>query len=164
MKWERKFKAIISIHAPREGSDEAFQRAAMMGHGISIHAPREGSDESIGYSEDWSSISIHAPREGSDIRRRILGPQQAISIHAPREGSDMWRTYMHLDYNPFLSTLPARGATWRLTREAVPGILFLSTLPARGATTAWAACPHRADISIHAPREGSDHRRGGLSP
>ena len=80
---------------------------------ISIHAPREGSD----YGTPWyrllksSTISIHAPREGSDVPWfSILRPavvflstlpvrgatqiQQGsqclrhISIHAPREGSD----------------------------------------------------------------------------
>ena len=79
----------------------------------------------------------------------------------------------------FLSTLPVRGAT----RPARPGVYsvhrFLSTLPARGATKApaWGPAPpkdfyprsprgerHAVDggavavlqISIHAPREGSD--------
>ena len=33
---------------------------------------------------------------------------------------------------------------------------FLSTLPARGATRAPVKIPHRPQISIHAPREGSD--------
>ena len=36
------------------------------------------------------------------------------------------------------------------------GIKFLSTLPARGATRHRAAFDGRHDISIHAPREGSD--------
>ncbi len=33
---------------------------------ISIHAPREGSDVSIGAFVNIAKISIHAPREGSD--------------------------------------------------------------------------------------------------
>ena len=33
---------------------------------------------------------------------------------------------------------------------------FLSTLPVRGATRRRAVCPTFYDISIHAPREGSD--------
>ena len=35
---------VISIHAPREGSDLALVVEAAVGGGISIHAPREGSD------------------------------------------------------------------------------------------------------------------------
>ena len=55
----------------------------------------------------------------------------------------------------FLSTLPARGATelvGTLPRERQ----FLSTLPARGATGNLAPGHRPAEISIHAPREGSD--------
>ena len=56
----------------------------------------------------------------------------------------------------FLSTLPARGATGGVYYVAeAKG--FLSTLPARGAT--WhttEGCKIIIDISIHAPREGSD--------
>ena len=34
---------------------------------ISIHAPRKGSDEETGgYGIAYQEISIHAPREGSD--------------------------------------------------------------------------------------------------
>ena len=33
---------------------------------ISIHAPREGSDDWRRTEYFWSCISIHAPREGSD--------------------------------------------------------------------------------------------------
>ena len=34
---------------------------------ISIHAPREGSDNFYGSNARFYYISIHAPREGSDI-------------------------------------------------------------------------------------------------
>ena len=35
--------------------------------GISIHAPREGSDEVVTVALTPKQISIHAPREGSDV-------------------------------------------------------------------------------------------------
>ena len=35
---------LISIHAPREGSDGQFVPCLKEGKTISIHAPREGSD------------------------------------------------------------------------------------------------------------------------
>ena len=78
----------------------------------------------------------------------------------------------------FQSTLPARGATScfcasafatedfnprsprgeRLARKTEYNFLdkFQSTLPARGATQDVAYILHDRDISIHAPREGSD--------
>ena len=86
----RKSSGMISIHAPRGGSDPMF--CAYIGYSvpISIHAPRGGSDgtkqntkqkrfdfnprspwgerpNAITESLGALSISIHAPRGGSDI-------------------------------------------------------------------------------------------------
>ena len=40
-----KISAMISIHAPREGSDAGSELLSALGGMISIHAPREGSDQ-----------------------------------------------------------------------------------------------------------------------
>ena len=56
---------------------------------ISIHAPREGSDPSILYA--WVSLTDFNPRSPRGERQlicRVAHPGLAISIHAPREGSD----------------------------------------------------------------------------
>ena len=71
---------------------------------ISIHAPREGSDL-LGYSDERDhTISIHAPREGSDDGLyRLLEGLRIISIHAPREGSDSCLHFVlhpDNDFNP----------------------------------------------------------------
>ena len=101
---------LISIHAPREGSDNVrhmaynidtiFQstlpvrgatsatQAAQAEFEISIHAPREGSDMHKALDYAAQVISIHAPREGSDHCAKDVKDALAISIHAPREGSD----------------------------------------------------------------------------
>ena len=56
---------------------------------ISIHAPREGSDQTQWVMDFNAAISIHAPREGSDRSGDTgAGDLVDISIHAPREGSD----------------------------------------------------------------------------
>ena len=125
--------SVISIHAPRTGSDEGGRRF-IRGQGISIHAPRTGSDKANGHSQFKQSISIHAPRTGSDV----VGHAQKVFALA------------------FQSTLPARGATkvplivltahphfnprsphgerrCCKTQTAIQGV-FQSTLPARGAT------------------------------
>ena len=78
-------------------------------------------------------ISIHAPSKGSDIRDMIKLLSITISIHAPRKGSDVPRLDQAGQPAEFLSTLPARGATWSAYRLLLIG-----------------------DISIHAPRKGSD--------
>ena len=57
---------LISIHAPRTGSDGFFRCRHWQGQHISIHAPRTGSDGSIAAKDFVDAISIHAPRTGSD--------------------------------------------------------------------------------------------------
>ena len=125
----------ISIHAPREGSDGQKPLQPGPADGISIHAPREGSDrtisgrgfagvdfyprsprgERLGWQADGhplAAISIHAPREGSDpVTGYGIWCGRLISIHAPREGSDARCWTIKPCVKPFLSTLPARGAT-----------------------------------------------------
>ena len=63
---------VISIHAPREGSDTIHPPLSSCWNKISIHAPREGSDDFGGFEVAALAISIHAPREGSDIFCRLV--------------------------------------------------------------------------------------------
>ena len=55
---------------------------------ISIHAAREGGDEAGVQLFVSLIISIHAAREGGDYPERRSGRRSAISIHAAREGGD----------------------------------------------------------------------------
>ena len=55
---------------------------------ISIHAPRMGSDLFAVPAGKQRRISIHAPRMGSDGRPKARSHGATISIHAPRMGSD----------------------------------------------------------------------------
>ena len=170
----------ISIHAPRTGSDP-FPKILSPSTEISIHAPRTGSDEHGHKTADGQPISIHAPRTGSDraaLRFLHIG---GISIHAPRTGSDRTPRKSTSFSATFQSTLPARGATERSKnanwlasafQSTLParGATFLpsfypfllefqSTLPARGATDTLLADADVEEISIHAPRTGSDAKR-----
>ena len=149
---------------------------------ISIHAPRTGSDPLARACAGLVTISIHAPRTGSDTRQRVTPPNaKGISIHAPRTGSDANRRKSSLSVCVFQPTLPARGATY--CKRAVPcqhgsisthaprtGSDFLP-LPALARATHFnprsphgerrprdtdaTGCP---PISTHAPRTGSDVR------
>ena len=102
---------------------------------ISIHAPREGSD--MGIPTGVSNITVFLstlPARGATVRRRCWpvppynfyprsprGERRAeaqnykktllISIHAPREGSDVRPPGLEPGRGEFLSTLPTRGAT-----------------------------------------------------
>ncbi len=108
--------------------------------------------------------------------------QVLISIHAPRTGSDQGAGHpapAGRDFNP----RSPHGERRKLCAVSVQGQEFQSTLPARGATcaTCWTAgsgrnfnprSPHgerptsvlnffrSQEISIHAPRTGSDSRDG----
>ena len=62
-------------------------RGEFLGHGhISIHAPREGSDERAARPGDRvTEISIHAPREGSDCGgRQVNGETENFYPRSPR--------------------------------------------------------------------------------
>ena len=147
---------LISIHAPREGSDIG-RLAASAEQRISIHAPREGSDRTIcrDITQVWAFLSTlpvrgatgagapgsrwrerflsTLPARGATPFARILPLPPAISIHAPREGSDS-----------------------AVIRLAAPAEDFYPRSP-RGErpTVSQLELAHRS-ISIHAPREGSD--------
>ena len=146
----------ISIHAPREGSDQRLLEGHAVPGYISIHAPREGSDGTFSIRDGMPSAFLSTlpargatrsrpgrqrptahfyPRSPRGERRGSLDADaefQVISIHAPREGSDQ----------ASLPPFPQRAISIHAPREGSDLFAALSD--------------RRADISIHAPREGSD--------
>ena len=129
------------------------------GSRISIHAPREGSDpiEAGACHRKIGDFYPRSPRgERLDVPPGVRRPLR-ISIHAPREGSDLRSDDLRPTGGPFLSTLPARGATSCAGRRYGPRGYFYPRSPRgeRLQLVALDAC--HAHISIHAPREGSDH-------
>ena len=121
-----------------------------------IHAPRKGSDSSK--SDRRKSPRYFYPRSPQGERQGCacakIKAYKFLSTF-PARGATSSITEMVPSSLSFLPTLPARGAT---TRSTVSGfcIAFLSTLPARGATYKFRTYPNKFQISIHAPREGSD--------
>ena len=80
---------------------------------ISIHAPRTGSDPFAAAlvrrrPSDFNPRSPHGERQ---INPATMRGSQGISIHAPRTGSDQKAENGHEKERKFQSTLPARGAT-----------------------------------------------------
>ena len=125
---------MISIHAPRGGSDQDGDVLSSLDFLISIHAPRGGSDctamipraAAVAFQSTLpvggataflpsglpvTRISIHAPRGGSDAQIIISIKNDCISIHAPRGGSDLYCSSVQLYFFLFQSTLPVGGAT-----------------------------------------------------
>ena len=126
------------------------------------------------------NISIHAPRTGSDpCRPHPSARCGKFQSTLPARGATRAASRRQ-SRQQFQSTLPARGATNRIVKNViVTHEQFQSTLPARGATRPGRGdaerktnfnprSPHGErppvnsqpqifmDISIHAPRTGSD--------
>ena len=150
-----RFAVIISIHAPRTGSDHPALRRASESLPISIHAPRTGSDD--GSRRHFEKRGNFNPRSPHGERRadvKLTLKQCSFQSTLPARGAT---DRVELKDRAFLfqSTLPARGATLELLKTAVYQS-FQSTLPARGATRGREANTKAMLISIHAPRTGSD--------
>ena len=170
----RQFQSTL----PARGATGAYFTTAEL-IDISIHAPRTGSDSACRLPVPQCGISIHAPRTGSDPPFDYNRINAYISIHAPRTGSDVNRFCNRPCINAFQSTLPARGATFQQLMEHNWQIYFNPRSPhgERLAQSIYLSAPvhyfnprsphgerrhlrrHRwqaVQISIHAPRTGSD--------
>ena len=169
---------MLSIHAPREGSDppqictarssadfnprstygERWSNINLLIHQVNFNPrPPTGSDlPSAGRSVVGLGISIHAPLTGSDGIPSFLLKSARISIHAPHTGSDSLLGYPGARLPQFQSTLPSRGAM-KGVGCGLNGVQLQSTLHIRGAMPPMMRRRSFRFISIHAPRsEGSD--------
>ena len=167
----------ISIHAPRTGSDRHGQapdgrvgnfnprsphgeRLTALQTGQIVSAfqstlPARGATGMCDVFGACDGFQSTLPARGATFAgcrcRRVI----CISIHAPRTGSDASRTRRRcwrMHFNP----RSPHGE--RLFRVALCLFCqqFQSTLPARGATSMPEAFSVIWEISIHAPRTGSD--------
>ena len=177
---------LISIHAPRTGSDTIFIVPSLFDL-ISIHAPRTGSDAQArkmrlflcnfnprsphgerrrGRVQDTSKKSFQStlPARGATLRMPAERCWIKISIHAPRTGSDP-RPPIALCRPCVISIhAPRTGSDPAVLRVVFLPFVFQSTLPARGATPVAAHQGVALLISIHAPRTGSDACRTRTAP
>ena len=172
-----RFAVIISIHAPRTGSDHPALRRASESLPISIHAPRTGSDDGsrrhfekrgnfnprsphgerradVKLTLKQCSFQSTLPARGATDRVELKDRAFLFQSTLPARGAtlELLKTAV---YQSFQSTLPARGATPPI-RGFVKALAFQPTLPARGATRRQQLIYHRLCISTHAPRTGSD--------
>ncbi len=101
------------------------------------------------------SVSIHAPRVGSDYQGD--GSCSAGSSFNPRSpcGERHYKATEEQPADSFQSTLPVWGAT-QGTLKVMAVEMFQSTLPVWGATGEARGRCSGGDVSIHAPRVGSD--------
>ena len=168
---------IISIHAPRTGSDARLVWSSSTSRNFNPRSPHGERLPRFRKRQVLRNFNPRSPHGERQYHRRNR-PGQQISIHAPRTGSDKARAQAPSPVRTFQSTLPARGATLTLDvrvagnehfnprsphGERPYGDLekysdnpFQSTLPARGATSFSSKSNCSRQISIHAPRTGSD--------
>ena len=158
--WRTCAGRLISIHAPRAGSDDAnggevmrrinfnprspcgerpvlAKAASFVGtfqSTLPVRGATRHSFASLAYHLDFNPRSPCGERQHDYCK--YIG-KQMISIHAPRAGSDA-RQRINLKHS------------WQ----------FQSTLPVRGATVFQSVCVVIKSISIHAPRAGSDAEKG----
>ena len=124
---------MISIHAPRTGSDTmCFTPPRRAGHfnprsphgerrlGENLTAdsvtfqstlPARGATDPEQSSQVYSKFQSTLPARGATKRHLFPSCREPISIHAPRTGSDTRRSRPQSRARLFQSTLPARGAT-----------------------------------------------------
>ena len=148
---------LISIHAPREGSDRGGWLGRRIQQDFYPRSPRGERRYRQWFSRSWKYFYPRSPRGERRVRsaqrqgvdtdfyprsprgERLLPKVQFtlgtdISIHAPREGSDVSRSGQSRSLRYFYPRSP-RGERRKSFRSV----------------------RHVRVISIHAPREGSDH-------
>ena len=112
------------------------------------------------YNPAFSCFLLQAPHWGSDLPP--APPWATPSYFNPRSprGERLQAATAHKTYHEFQSTLPMGGE--RLDQRATVGwkALFQSTLPVGGATLSVELTVPLKEISIHAPRGGSDWQPG----
>ena len=177
--WYKPFRLPISIHAPRTGSDVCVTKDRPLQTGFQSTLPARGATWCICNFFHSADISIHAPRTGSDFNAYETINRNRISIHAPRTGSDLdtaFQSAEEFDFNPrsphgerpifgyyqrylfqFQSTLPARGATHRRDYHTGNAGKYFNPRSPHGERQKYVDEQDALlDISIHAPRTGSD--------
>jgi len=117
--------------------------------------PERGATQGVLPATLFCQVSIHAPREGSDQSARRKRRATGSFNPRPPRGERLAKRWLPDDVRQFQSTPPERGATlasWACSYAAK----FQSTPPERGATRGAQEKRAAVEVSIHAPREGSD--------
>ncbi len=126
---------VISIHAPRVGSDIKESSIHVPNRRFQSTLPGWGATQQRRHPVQQGRISIHAPRVGSDPPPcRSCCPGRYFNPRSPggeRPATEINRLWPQL----FQSTLPGWGATRGIPFRLAWTDGFQSTLPGWGATT-----------------------------
>ena len=148
---------LISIHAPRTGSDGALKKLfpSLL---FQSTLPARGATTFVVHAQK-SNISIHAPRTGSDA---LYFPRIAFARYFNPRSPHGERPSGQPEPPAASNFNPRSPHGERRSARTSPDVTFpfQPTLPARGATTDGDAQAPPRKISTHAPRTGSDGIRG----
>ena len=154
------YNILISIHAPRKGSDKNRPQKCSCCRNFNPRPPQgERRMHSIS-AERNGSFQSTPPARGATKAYIERWEYQWISIHAPRKGSDK-RVYAGDCKALYFNPRPPQGERLLEALVELAGGGFQSTPPARGATCYEIQPCGKIFISIHAPRKGSDRRLRG---
>ena len=169
---------IISIHAPRTGSDFSSSRIVLISSNFNPRSPHgerpatpnaivsmvtfqstlpaRGATQSSTFITHLSAFQSTLPARGAtrfsmlaDTTFKHFNPR---SPHGERQQT-VWK---HSDIRRNFNPRSPHGERPRQYIAILAECAFQSTLPARGATNQRRAARGREYISIHAPRTGSD--------
>ena len=153
----------ISIHAPRTGSDRPRRRDAKKDSHFNPRSPHGERHTTIDVQGGaWVFQSTLPARGATGSRGMILMPGTFQSTLPARGATVAYSTCLLL--TPYFNPRSPHGERRTPAFSDSSVTLFQSTLPARGATAHALGILRAAEISIHAPRTGSDRSRAGHSP
>ena len=130
---DRSAVPVISIHAPRMGSDVTSDFQSFNIFVFQSTLPAWGATSTSSGRRVRRTISIHAPRMGSDLLVATWPPSKPNFNPRSPHGERLDQPSQTLQSFKFQSTLPAWGAT-SCAYVARYVTKFQSTLPAWGAT------------------------------
>ena len=145
----------ISIHAPRVGSDRLLREITTYRDNFNPRSPCGERQQQCRQKRRRKKFQSTLPVWGATTHHRMTPERHQISIHAPRVGSDRlvdWSCCRAIYFNP-RSPCGERLISLNVMTRI---FLFQSTLPVWGATAPISGLSVGINISIHAPRVGSD--------
>ena len=146
----------ISIHAPRTGSDKVEDCKNAAANAFQSTLPARGATAGLIASTCCLVFQSTLPARGATITGCLMRMTSRFQSTLPARGATNPAIRTNAIKRLFQSTLPARGATCLLVFALCTRGTFQSTLPARGATGDFSSGNKNLEISIHAPRTGSD--------
>ena len=149
------YGGLISIHAPRMGSDRFGRRHRPVGGHFNPRSPdgeRQNRKRRSNQMKDFNPRSPDGERHGlpcGEVASRF------ISIHTPRMGSDLWTSTWRCPSNHFNPRSPDGERPSPQYRSFRPAAISIHA-PRMGSDCKLPGSGGACTISIHAPRMGSD--------